>query len=225
MKFSGLQKISLIDYPDHLASVLFTPGCNLRCPYCHNWQIATNPQPPFLQEGAALSILESRKKYVDSVVITGGEPCMHKEMPKFIAKLKERGFSVKLDTNGFFPDTLEECLLIVDYVAMDLKTTPEKYKLLGTADTTGLLRSIELLKDSKVPYEFRTTIVPEIVTAQDISVMGELVKGAKTYALQQFVASDTLDKRYQTVKPYAPEVIQGFAETLKKYVETVQLRI
>ncbi len=110
MKFSGLQKISLVDYPDKVASVLFTPGCNLRCPFCHNWRIAIDPQPPFLQEAAALKILESRKKYVDAVVITGGEPCMHKELPKFLAKLKERGFSVKLDTNGFFPDILEECL-------------------------------------------------------------------------------------------------------------------
>ena len=121
MKFSGLQKISLVDYPDKIASVLFTPGCNLRCPFCHNWRIAVDPQPPFLQEGIALEILESRKKYVDAVVVTGGEPCMHKELPKFLAKLKERGFLVKLDTNGFFPDTLEECLGYVDYVAMDVK--------------------------------------------------------------------------------------------------------
>ena len=110
MKFSGIQKTSLLDYPDKVASVLFTPGCNLRCPFCHNWRIAVNPQPPFLQEAAALEILESRKKYVDAVVVTGGEPCMHKELPKFLAKLKERGFSVKLDTNGFFPEVLEECL-------------------------------------------------------------------------------------------------------------------
>jgi pyruvate formate lyase activating enzyme len=225
MKFSGLQKTSLVDYPDHVASVLFTPGCNLRCPYCHNWQIATNPQPPFLQEGAVFSILESRKKYVDSVVITGGEPCLHKELPKFIVKLKERGFMVKLDTNGFFPDVLQECLGIVDYVAMDIKTSPEKYKLLGAVDTTLLKRSVEMVKAGKVPYEFRTTVAPEIVTAADIDAIGELVKGAKIHALQQFVSDDTLDKRFTSVKPYAPEVIQGFVETLKNYVETVQLRI
>ncbi len=172
-----------------------------------------------------MEILESRRRYVDSVVITGGEPCMHKELPKFLAKLKERGFSVKLDTNGFFPDTLSECMPYVDYIAMDIKTTPEKYMLLGAADPTGLTRSVALLKEGKVPYEFRTTVVPEIVSAQDIPIMGELVKGAKTYALQQFVPNDTLDKRCQDIKPYAPEVIQGFAETLKKYVEKVVLRI
>jgi len=225
MKFSGLQKTSLLDFPDRIASVLFTPGCNLRCPYCHNWKIATDPQPPFLQEGAALNILLSRKRYVDAVVITGGEPCMHKELPRFIAKLKENGFAVKLDTNGFFPDTLKECLGLVDYVALDLKTAPEKYSLLGASETVDFLRSIALLKEGKVPYEFRTTVVPEIVTAEDIPVMGELARGARTFVLQQFVPDDTLDKRFQTVEPYSPEEVKGFAEMLKQYVERVSLRL
>jgi len=225
MKFSGLQKTSLVDYPDKVASVLFTPGCNLRCPFCHNWEIATNPQPPFLQEGAALAILEGRKKYIDAVVLTGGEPCMHKEIPKFLAKLKERGFMVKLDTNGFFPDILKECLAYVDYVAMDIKTSPEKYVLLGANDIVDLIRTIELLKEKQVPYEFRTTVVPELVTAQDITAIGELVKGSKIHALQQFIPDDTLDKRYQTIKPYQPETFNEFAEILKKYVTNVVLKL
>ncbi len=225
MKFSGLQKTSLVDYPDRIASVLFTPGCNLRCPYCHNWKIATDPQPPFLQEGVALSILESRKKYVDSVVVSGGEPCMHKEMPKFLAKLKERGFSVKLDTNGCFPDNLQDCMQFVDYVAMDIKTSPSKYKLLGTTDTIGLKRSVEILKASKVPFEFRTTVVPEIVVAEDIPLIGELVKDAKVHSLQQFVPDDTLDKQFIKVKPYSPEVVAEFAQTLRKFVDNVILRL
>lgn len=225
MKFSGLQKTSLVDYPDKVASVLFTPGCNLRCPFCHNWEIATNPQPPFLQEGAALAILEGRKKYIDAVVVTGGEPCMHKEIPKFLAKLKERGFMVKLDTNGFFPDILKECLAYVDYVAMDIKTSPEKYVLLGANDIVALIRTIELLKENQVPYEFRTTVVPELVTAQDITAIGELVKGSKIHALQQFIPDDTLDKRYQTIQPYQPETFNEFAEILKKYVTNVVLKL
>ncbi|MCW3995160.1 MAG: anaerobic ribonucleoside-triphosphate reductase activating protein [Candidatus Bathyarchaeota archaeon] len=225
MKFSGLQKISLVDYPDRVASVLFTPGCNLRCPFCHNWRIVTDPQPPFLQEGAALEILESRKKYVDAVVITGGEPCMHKELPKFLAKLKERGFSVKLDTNGFFPDILEQCLGYVDYVAMDVKTCREKYRLLGAADTSAMMHSMEMLKTGKVPYEFRTTVVPELVTPQDANSIGEMVKGAKIHALQQFVPEDTLDKRYQTLKPYPLEKINELAEIIRRYTENIVLRI
>lgn len=225
MKFSGLQKTSLVDYPDKVASVLFTPGCNLRCPFCHNWRIAVDPQPPFLQEAAALKILEERKRYVDAVVITGGEPCIHKELPKFLAKLKERGFLVKLDTNGFFPDILEECLASVDYVAMDVKTSREKYKLLGAVDTTGFMRSIEMLKMGKLPYEFRTTVVPDFVTAQDANCIGEMVKGSKIHALQQFVPNDTLDKGFEALKPYAPEVINQFAQIIGKYTEKVTLRI
>jgi pyruvate formate lyase activating enzyme len=225
MKFSGLQKISLIDYPNKIASVLFTPGCNLRCGFCYNWRIAVDPQPPFLQEGAALEILEKRKHYVDVVVVTGGEPCMHKELPKFLAKLKERGFAVKLDTNGFFPEVLEECLGNVDYVAMDMKTCLDKYTQLGAKDTAGLMRTVEILKTGKVPYEFRTTLVPELVTSEDMTCIGEIVKGAKTHALQQFVPEDTLDKKFQALRPYAPEIINEFAKTMKKYVENVVLRV
>jgi pyruvate formate lyase activating enzyme len=225
MKFSGLQKISLVDYPDKMAAVLFTPGCNLRCPFCHNWRIAVDPQPPFLQEVAALEILEKRKKYVDAAVVTGGEPCMHKELPKFLAKLKKRGFLVKLDTNGFFPDVLEECLESVDYVAMDVKTCIEKYKLLGAKDTSGLMRTMEILKMGKVPYEFRTTAVPELVTAQDATCIGEMVKGSKTHALQQFVPKDTLDKRYQTLKPYPSETINAFGKIIHPFTEKLVIRI
>jgi pyruvate formate lyase activating enzyme len=208
-----------------MAAVLFTPGCNLRCPFCHNWRIAVDPQPPFLQEVAALEILEKRKKYVDAAVVTGGEPCMHKELPKFLAKLKKRGFLVKLDTNGFFPDVLEECLESVDYVAMDVKTCIEKYKLLGAKDTSGLMRTMEILKMGKVPYEFRTTAVPELVTAQDATCIGEMVKGSKTHALQQFVPKDTLDKRYQTLKPYPSETINAFGKIIQPFTEKLVIRI
>ena len=225
MKFSGLQKVSLVDYPDKIASVLFTPGCNLRCPFCHNWRIAVDPQPPFLQEGVALELLESRKKYVDAVVVTGGEPCMHKELPKFLAKLKERGFMVKLDTNGFFPEVLEQCLGSVDYVAMDVKTCREKYKLLGAADTTAMMRSMEMLKMGKVAYEFRTTLAPQLVTAQDAHLIGEMVKGSKIHALQQFIPEDTLDKRFQTLRPYSPETIDELAKTIGQFTEKVVLRV
>jgi len=225
MKFSGLQKISLIDYPNKVASVLFTPGCNLRCGFCHNWRIAVDPQPPFLQEGIAIELLEKRKKYVDAVVITGGEPCMHKELPRFLLKLKEHGFHVKLDTNGFYPEVLEQCLAQVDYVALDVKTSPDKYKQIGAKNITGLLRTIEILKTGKVPYEFRTTLVPELVSPQDVQSIGEFVKGASVLILQQFVPDDTLDKKFQELKPYPPETIHEFAEAMKKYVTNVVLRI
>jgi len=225
MKFCGLQKISLIDYPNKVASVLFTPGCNLRCGFCHNWRIAVDPQPPFLQEAAALDLLEVRKRYVDAVVVTGGEPCMHKELPRFLGKLKERGFLVKLDTNGCFPDILEECLGSVDYVAMDIKTSPKKYVRLGAKDTSGLMRTVEILKQGKVPYEFRTTLVPDLVTADDVLCIAEIVTGAQTVALQQFTPNDTLDKSFAALRSYSPEAVKDFAETLRKCVGNVILRI
>ena len=225
MKFSGLQKVSLIDYPNKVASVLFTPGCNLRCPFCHNWRIVMDPKPPFLQEAVALRILENRKKYVDAVVITGGEPTMHKELPKFLAKLKKRGFQVKLDTNGFYPQVLEKCLGYVDYVALDIKTSPEKYKLLGAENITGLLRTVDLLKMGEVEYEFRTTMVPEIITVEDVNKIQDIIKGAKIHVFQQFVPHDTMDKRFEDVKPYTSEVIKEFAGTMKNYAENVKVRI
>jgi pyruvate formate lyase activating enzyme len=225
MKFAGIQKTSLADYPNHVATVLFTPGCNLRCPFCHNWRIVVDPKPPFLNEETALKILEGRKKYVDTVVISGGEPTMHKELPKFLKKLKERGFTVKLDTNGFFPDVLEECLAYVDYVALDVKTSLEKYPRLGAKETAGFLRAIEMLKMGKVDYEFRTTVVPGFVDAEDISRIGELVKGSKTLALQQFVTGDTLDRSLSSLKPYAQEIVAKYAKTLENCTINMVLRV
>jgi len=225
MKFSGLQKTSLIDFPGKISSILFTPGCNLRCPYCQNWRIVVNPQGPFLSEDDALAILESRKKYIDAVVITGGEPLIHNDAPIFIKRLKDKGFSVKLDTNGFFPELLEQCLNYVDYVAVDVKTSLEKYYLLGAKDVSRLLKTIDLLKGYGVNYEFRNTVVPGIVEEEDVVKIGELIKGARRFAFQQFVPEDALDERFRRIQPYSPEIIRRFSEIMKKYVDEVILRI
>lgn len=184
-----------------------------------------DPRGPFLSEDDALNILESRKKYVDAVVITGGEPLIHGDAPLFLKKLKDRGFSVKLDTNGFFPDLLEQCLNYADYIAVDVKTSPEKYYLLGAKDVSNLLRTIDLLKKCNVDYEFRNTVVPGIVEKEDIFKIGEIVKGAKRFVFQQFIPEDTLDKRFKEVQPYPPTTIKRFSEIMKKYVDEVVLRI
>jgi pyruvate formate lyase activating enzyme len=225
MKFSGIQKTSLADFPNRVASVLFTPGCNLRCPFCHNWRIVVDPKPPFLNEEMALRILDERKVFVDSVVVSGGEPTIHKDLPKFLRKLKERGFMVKLDTNGFNARMLEECLPFVDFVALDVKTSLEKYSRLGAGDTGEFVRTVEMLKMGKVDYEFRTTVVPGFVDAEDVLRMGELVRGAKAFAFQQFVAGDTLDKSLSALKPYSPQRIMDLAESMRKYTENVTLRV
>jgi len=225
MKFSGLQKTSLADFPDRVASVLFTPGCNLRCPYCHNWRVVVEPKPPFLNEEATLRILDERKRFVDSIVVSGGEPTIHRDLPRFLGKLKDRGFMIKLDTNGFNSQVLEECLPLVDFVALDVKTSLGKYGRLGAGDTGEFVRTVEMLKTGKVDYEFRATVVPGFVDAEDVPRIGELVRGARTFVFQQFVAGDTLDKSFGSVKPYSPECIMSFAESMQQYAENVTLRV
>jgi len=170
MKFGGIQKTSLIDFPDRVSTVLFTVGCNLRCPFCHNWRLIVEPKGPFISEEEVLQILKSRRKYVDSVVVTGGEPTIYTELPDFLRRLKEENFNVKLDTNGFFPQILEECLPYIDYVALDVKTSLEKYRLLGADDikVKDYLSTIEMLKEGNKDYESRTTVVPGVVTMDDL---------------------------------------------------------
>jgi len=225
MIFSGLQKTSLIDFPGRISSILFTPGCNLRCPYCQNWRIVVDPQPPFLSERQVLEILESRRRFIDAVVITGGEPLIHKDLPAFIRKLKDRGFAVKLDTNGFFPKMLEQCLDHVDYVAVDVKTSLEKYPMLGAKETSGLRKTINMLREDVVDYEFRNTVVPIIVEREDVPKMGELVEGAKRFAFQQFIPENALEEKFRKIKPYDRKIIEEFSEIMKKYVKEVILRI
>jgi len=224
MKFSGIQKTSLVDFPNRVASVLCTPGCNLRCPYCHNWRIVVDPRPPFLNDEVTLKILEERKRFIDAVVVTGGEPTIHKELPKFLKRLKEEDFMVKLDTNGLNPRALEDCLPYVDYVALDVKTSLGKYGRLGAGRTAELMHTIELLKTGKVECEFRTTVVPGFVGEEDLMEIGGLVKGVKSFVLQQFVPDDTLDRTLGSLKPYSRECLTGFAESMKKYAENVTLR-
>lgn len=224
MKFSGLQKTSLVDFPNHVASVLFTPGCNLRCPYCHNWRIVIDPKPPFLNEEQALKILEERKAFIDAVVITGGEPTIHKELPKFLGRLKDRSFSVKLDTNGLNSRALKECLPHLDYVALDVKTSLEKYARLGARDTMELRRTIEMLKNGNIEFEFRTTVVPGFVDEIDVAEIGQLIKGVKNFALQQFVPEDPLDRKLNSLKPYTLDSIAAIAERMRPYAENVMIR-
>jgi pyruvate formate lyase activating enzyme len=224
MKFSGWQKTSLIDFPNRVASVLFTPGCNLRCPFCHNWRIVVDPKPPFLSEENVLCVLEERKRFVDSVVLSGGEPTIFKDLPEFLKKLKDHGFLVKLDTNGFDSKMLEKCLPYLDYVAVDIKTSPRKYTQLGASDTSELIRSIEILKTNKAEHEFRTTLVPGLVEREDMLEIFELIKGAQVFALQRFVPEDTLAKEWSKIEPYPSQIMSEFAENAQKYAESVVLR-
>ena len=225
MRFAGFQKTSLIDYPDRVASVLFTGGCNLRCPYCHNGELVHSYAGPFLEEDEVVEALLERKHFVDSIVVTGGEPTIHDGLPGFLARLKERGFNVKLDTNGFKPDVLRSCLSSLDYVAMDVKTSPEKYSELGASSIEPLVESIEIIKSSGVDYEFRCTSVPGFVEAETIREMGELVKGAKRFVFQQFRPEKTLDPVYYDVKPHSDEHIRVLGEIMEEFIAVVVLKV
>lgn len=224
MKFGGLQKISLLDYPDRVSTILFTLGCNLRCPYCQNWRLVINQKGPFLSEETVFQILRSRRKYVDAIVITGGEPTMHKDLPPFIDRLRKDGFSIKLDTNGFFPEILEACLPSLDYVALDIKTSLEKYFLLGAKEVDSLLKTIDIIKNGNVNHEFRTTLVPGIVEEDDLRRLGDLAKGTQRFVLQQFISKDTLDKSFENIEAYSDKEISRFSRILKEYAKDVLLR-
>ena len=225
MKFGGIQKTSLIDFPDKIATVLFTPGCNLRCPYCHNWRIILDPTGPFLSEKDTLQILEGRRRFVDAVVITGGEPTIHADLPGFSRMLKEHGYLVKLDSNGLLPEMLEKCIPHLDYIAVDVKTSPELYPKLKAESIDGLVKTIEMLKRGAVDYEFRCTAVPGFVDEDTVPRMGEMVEGAKLFAFQQFIPGDTLDPAYNFKTPYTEERISQLADIMASYVEEVTLRV
>ena len=225
MKFGGIQKTSLIDFPDKIATVLFTPGCNLRCPYCHNWRLVLESAGPFLSEEDTLHILNDRRRFVDAVVITGGEPTIQEDLPRFSRKLKEHGYLVKLDSNGLLPEMLELCIPYLDYIAVDVKTSPELYPKLKAERIDGLLKTIKMLEKSAVDYEFRCTAVPGFVDEDTVPRMGEMVEGARLFAFQQFIPGDTLDPAYNSKTPYTEEHISQLADIMASYVDEVTLRV
>ena len=199
MRISGLQKLTALDFPDRLACTVFTPGCNLRCPFCHNASLVLkNAEDYNIDE--FFSFLKKRTGVLDGVCITGGEPLLQPGIEEFISKIRELGYLVKLDTNGAFPDKLESIISkgLVDYVAMDIKNSPEKYPASCGIDKNSedfllpFKKSIALLLQNKVDYEFRTTVVEELHDISDIEKAGELIRGARRWNLQCFKDSGDL---------------------------------
>ena len=198
MRICGLQKLSMVDYPGKLASTVFTGGCNLRCPFCHNAPLVTRlSESPTLTEEEVLDFLSARKGFLDGVVLSGGEPLLQPGAADFLEKVRSLGYAVKLDSNGCFPAALADILNrgLVDYVAMDIKNSREKYALtvgIPDFDLTPIEESISLLRQSGIDYEFRTTVVRELHTTEDIRAVGQWVGGAPHYYLQNFVDSGDL---------------------------------
>lgn len=238
MKIHGLNKLTLLDYPGHMACLIFTGACNYRCPFCHNASLVLNPNSqPAISEEEIFAFLQSRKGILEGVCISGGEPTLQADLPEFIRKIRTMGFHVKLDTNGSRPGILKALLEegLLDYVSMDIKNALKKYlSTIGIPEsvsgfnnliTDSVRQSAELLMQSSIPYEFRTTVVKELHSEEDLLSIGKWLNGANAYYLQSFRDSETLvGASLGQFHAYEPEQMRAFRDMLKPYFETVEVR-
>lgn len=233
MLISGIQPFSLLDYPGKVSCIVFTPGCNFRCGFCHNPEFVlpervAELKPNLIDENAFFNFLDKRGKLLDGVVITGGEPTLMPDLEAFIEKLKNRGLFVKLDSNGNRPEVLSRLIErnMVDYIAMDVKTAiPQYIELVGRlAVPENILKSIEMLKNGSIEYEFRTTLVKEVHRPEILEEMGKLLKGAKKLFLQAFRPEVTLNPIFQSYTAFTDEETEEIANKLKQYIAEVNIR-
>lgn len=205
MNILGIEKSSFIDYPNNICTVIFTGGCNFRCPYCHNRSLVNNLGSK-LKEEEVINFLKGRKKFVDALCISGGEPTIQKGLYKFICKIKDEGFNVKLDTNGTNPILLKKLIdeKLIDYIAMDIKAPLSKYPSVVKTPVAleDIQKSIDILLENKVDYEFRTTICKELLGMEDIKTMAKEIQGAGTYILQNFKDGETILAGKNKFTPY-----------------------
>ena len=229
MRFGGFQELSLIDYPGKVAATVFTIGCSFRCPFCYNPGLVDGTIKE-IPENHILSLLEKRRKILDAVVICGGEPPLHADLPEFCAKLKKLGFSVKLDTNGSNPVMLRKLVdeKLVDCIAMDIKTSFAKYGEASgiKADAENIKKSISIVK-SLSDYEFRTTCVPGLVEESDLLEIAEYLKknkANKAFFIQQFRNKNLLSKALEKAAPYSEENLESFRKKLAPFFDRVEVR-
>jgi len=228
MKLGGLQKMTLLDFPGRVACTVFTVGCNFRCPFCHNSSLVLSPTLPELSQDDFFAFLRKRQGLLDGVAITGGEPLLHPDMPLLLEKIRALGYAVKLDTNGAFPDRLRAILDagLVEYVAMDVKNSPEKYE--QTAGVSGILPAVEesiaLLRAGKTPFEFRTTLVDELHAHQDFAAIGQWIAGTERYFMQGFVDSGDILGGAACFHAASPEKAAACLEAVRRFVPNAQLR-
>ncbi|MEK7275353.1 MAG: anaerobic ribonucleoside-triphosphate reductase activating protein [Candidatus Desantisbacteria bacterium] len=229
----GFIEMSMLDWEGKMVSTLYLPYCNLRCPYCHNSGLVLNPeQYHSIPIEIVIDYLIRRRDWIDGVCITGGEPCMYEELPDFIRRLRDTGIRVKLDTNGSFPDMLQSLIdeSLIDYIAMDIKSALDDKSYAQAAGIKDeniverVRKSIEIIMNSGVDYEFRTTIVPTLHTKETLTAIAESIKGAKQYVLQAFVPNNTLDPEYLKITPYTDEQMQEIQQVVLPYVQRCVLR-
>lgn len=224
MKIGGIQKLSLVDFPGTPSAALFTIGCNMRCGYCHNPELVLPERyADAIPEGDILDFLATRVGRLEGVVISGGEPTMHEDLPEFIRKVRAIGFKIKLDTNGTNPHVLRELYAenLLDFVAMDIKGPIRRYQeiVARPIDTDAILESINLIKSSGVDHEFRTTTVKSQISFEDFDEIGELVKGSPRYALQKFVPKRTLNPQFVRETTYSDQEFEQLRLKMEKYVD------
>jgi pyruvate formate lyase activating enzyme len=228
MLIGGLQRFSLIDYPGKISAVIFTQGCNFRCPYCHNPELVGFDREDLIEEDYVLSFLEERRGKIDGVVLTGGEPTLQSDLVDFLKEIKNLGFLIKLDTNGSCPEVIEELLeaKLLDYIAMDIKASLENYSEITNAkvDIGKIKRSIDVIMHSGVTYEFRTTVVKSQLKMDDILKIGESIRSADLYVLQSFRPTKTLDPNFLKETSYTKEELEDIASSLKKLVKRTIVR-
>ena len=229
LPIKGLQKMSLIDYSPYTSCVVFLSGCNFRCGFCHNPELLVEvDKTPTISEEDFFLFLKGREKWLDGVCITGGEPCLYEELPDFIKKIKNMGYKVKLDTNGTNPAMLKKLIddKLIDYIAMDTKGSLERYdEIAGVkVDKEKIKESVKLIIEGRVDYEFRMTCVPGLVVKDDIDKVGKWLKGAKKFFIQQFRNKTCLDTRFEKVKPFSNEELEGFKEILAGCIGKVEVR-
>ena len=227
MKIFGLQKMTLLDFPGHVACTVFLGGCDFRCPFCHNFELVDGTAPAVMEEEELLSFLKKRGGLLDGVAITGGEPCLHPGLPELMKKIRELGFQVKLDTNGAHPALLRSILEqgLADYVAMDIKNSPESYARtvgLQEIDLAPVRESVQLLMMGKADYEFRTTVVKELHTAEDFEKIGQWIAGARRYFLQAFTDRDSVP--FGGLHAPDADTMRSYAEIARQYVPNTALR-
>ena len=226
MKISGLQKLTLLDYPGKMACTVFTYGCNFRCGFCHNALLVTEENSDNISEDEFFSFLKKRQGILDGVCISGGEPTLQKDLCDFIKKVKALGYAVKLDTNGTNPELLKTLLEenLLDYVAMDIKNSPEKYNLTCgcEVDISAVKESVSLLKGSNIDYEFRTTTVREYHSAEDFKAIAQWLRGDSRYFLQHFEDSGNLIG--DNLSPFSKEEMLSFADAIKGLLPNVDIR-
>ena len=227
MKIHGLAKMTLLDFPGRVACTVFLGACDFRCPYCHNFELVDGSAPPVMDEEDLFSFLEKRKGLLDGVAVTGGEPCLNKDLPALLRRIRQMGYMTKLDTNGNHPDMLKKLLDedLLDYVAMDIKNSPDKYAMTigkDKIDLAPIRESISLIMGSKIDYEFRTTVVDEFHKISDFEEIGAMIEGAKRYFIQPFTDRDTVP--FGNLHAPGKADLEAYLALVRRYVPNAELR-